>query len=254
MKTFGFAVVRGRGMYVVTALLCAAGCAAGQSQVYEGFNYAQGPRTPGQMSGGTGWSGAFAGSASVSVEPASLTAPAALPTSGRSIRWGPVFDGVSLTRNFASSFSATDEVWMSFIYRMDDFPSGFEVRMGGASGPGVGNGISGVRLYRGDGSFQFDTGQFAFGESFMLVRFGPDSGGTRSLSVWANPAVGALGAPLASVTAPSGVLGSVYVSLGYATAIDEIRVDRDLANVFVPSGGAASLLVVGAGVGVRRRR
>lgn len=238
----------------VFAVLCLGGLAHAQSTVYEGFGYIPGETPAGSMGGGTGWSGAFAGTGSVEVLSASLTAPAARPTTGRAIRWGSDFNGVTLTRNFAAAFPASSEVWMSFIFRMDNFPSSFSVRLGGANGPGVGNGISGISVSRGDGTV-FMSGLHEFSESLMLMRFGADAGGTRTLSVWANPAPGALGAPTVSVTGPSGALGSLHLSLGYETAIDEFRVDTNLANVFVPSGGAAGVLgTLAVAAGSRRRR
>ncbi len=239
----------------VIALVVAADVALGQSAVYEGFNYAAGARNPTSMTGGVGWAGGFsADRPTVDVMPSSLTSPAALPTTGRSLRWQTSNQSIQLSRTFATPFPTTSDVWVSFITRMDNFPSAWGVHFGSANGPGVSNAISGISLSRGDGSFPLMTGQYEFSESLTLIRLGADSGGTRTISVWVKPTPGALGAPLASVTGPTTPLDRVFIGLAFETWIDEFRVDTNLANVFVPGPGVVGLWPLGALLLRRRRR
>lgn len=240
----------------IFALLFAADVALGQSAVYEGFNYTAGPRNPATLNGGVGWSGAYtADQPSIPVSTSSLTAPAALPTSGGSVRWTTSNQAIGFSRNFAVSFPATAEVWMSFITRRDNLPSSWVVRLGGVTGPGVGDGVQGIHLYRGDGTQAVMTGLHGNSQAFTLVRFGAPSAGVRTISVWSNPAPGSLGAPTASTSGPATALGSAFFALGLDTSIDEFRADTNLANVFVPAPGAVmSVGIPALAFAVRRRR
>lgn len=242
------------GAWFVALAIAAAPTSA--ATIYEGFNYPTSFTNPAQFSGGTGWSGAFSGDP-ITVETATLTSPSALPSTGRAIANTSQQAGDTriLSRNFAAAFAPNDTVWMSFLVRLDNFPSGYTVRIGGPTGAGVGGGISGYSVHRGDGTSLL-TGTFPpFGPTaLMLVRFGPDLFGTRSIDFWGNPAPGALGVPTASTFGQTGSLSSLHLSMHVFTAFDEFRMDTNLANVFVPAPGPAAGLLGLAAFGARRRR
>ncbi len=260
----GFAVSRGdlRHTGLGPLLRCAAfavslgpGIASAQSTVDEGFNDAAGPRNPASLNGGIGWSGAYsADQSSIPALATSLTAPAALPTTSGAIRWTTINQSISLSRNFSFTFPPTTDVWMSSMTRVDNPPSAWDVRLGASNGPGVSNGVSGMTLHRGDGSFPFMTGLYESCESFPLVRFSAANAGVRTISVWANPATGPLGLPTSFTTCPAPALGSAHISLALDTPFDELRVDTNLANVSVPSGGAGFGRIAIVAAAARHRR
>lgn len=229
--------------------------------VYEGFNYPVGPIDIPSMNGGSGWGGGFTGSVYQVgiIAQGSITEPATLPPTGNSVRAGGNYSGVSLARQLAQPVAPSEEVWLSFVARLDEFPSswwvGFNDANGAFSWQGVGaTAVHGIMIARGDGQPQHYTQEVVYGQTSVVVRFGAGVYGQRAIDVWNNPTPGPLGPPLASVVGPAFSLSAISFLLQFDTTLDEFRMGPSLQDVFVPAPNAVGVGLLGVLVLSRRVR
>jgi len=240
-------------------------CAATHASiVYDGFSYPPGsytiPNPP--PTGGTGFSTNSAWSLAITMASPGLTHPLAINPSG----------GLAMTTGSArglnfntSTFRPTETYWASYLANQNGNNGNVTLQFSGGSTLNVSTqgtaGLGRAQLYHAFFGQPPVTVASAPGSvslsqtNFLLVRFSPRVGGQR-VDLWVNPpSFDALGAPLLGIdTAALNTSGLAIQNGNLLTAIDEIRVDRSLGAVMVPSPGAVVPLLMASATLLRRRR
>lgn len=237
----------------VVSILTGAVPAMGSSQVYEGFQYPSGAQPLNELDLGTGWAGAFTGSPSiVQISNPSLSNPAGLPSTGAALGITTETEGLSLQRSIASPISSGEEYWVSFLAERTDFPSSATLQLGGSSSARISFFIGGYGIV-GDVTQFVPWPDFGSTSFMLLARFAPVGVGQQRIDVWLNP-TGSLGPSEVSVVTSATGVNEVRLEIGSYTLFDELRIDRQLQNVYVPAAGSVIPLGVLAFAASRRRR
>ncbi len=244
--------------------------------VYEGWAYAPGPHNDLVPAGGLGWEIGSGYPGAIAIAPASLTHPSALPSTGNALTTSNDAPFIFQSRPLATPLDPANTTWLSFLARRDAADASYLVGVNASPGFGVWslnfgieNNLDGRPAYRArwERSTFFVTGETVFADApttpvgstdFFLVRMNPADidAGTRSVDVWINPDVSALGAPSIHLDTPAATVPwQTGLWSQSASTSDEFRIGDSLAavaNVPAPAGAVAFLL--GSITATRRRR
>ncbi len=251
--------MRTTAIAIVAALTPSVAGAA--SMIYEGFNYPTGVVPFGSMTGGNGWSGSFTGyfnnaGAGAPITAGSYVNPNSPPATGNALGINSSsFETHSLGRDFAQSLPTDRDVWMSMVFKVSDLASQGSFMLspaGGGTAVGLEFYVAGFRLNNGSGTTMIQSwkGHQTQPNFYFLMRLGPSTGSERPLELWINPGP-VMGTPDISTMSDTIIAEHLGMTFSAGVAVDEIRIDSNLANVYVPAPSAAALFLIPL---VHRRR
>lgn len=248
---------------VVTAVFSlhdAARVGFARAMIYEGFDYPAGVTFVNGLSGGTGWSGGYQAPPDqrVRIRPASWQHPTALPSVGGSLAVeSSLGSWLGSSRNLTQPFELDQEVWISCLYRKEDFPGTLalnfadDVSQGARfvtsiSGPGIGYANTSTAA-TGPLSWEFNT------VVLMVMRLSPATDGQRQSQLWLNPGTLPLGPALLTTAIPAERVSRVYFGANFYTSLDEFRMGTSLSQVLIPSPAPTPALLALSALVARRR-
>jgi hypothetical protein len=230
--------------------------------VYEGFVYTPGVTLVNGLNGGTGWAGPHRAATDqrVRIRAASWQHPSALPSNGGSLAVeNQLQTWFASSRDLAEPFELNQDVWISCMYRKEDFPASLLLNFSDGVSPGARfvTSISGPGIGYGNTTTAATGSLFWEADSvvFMVMKLGAESAGKRQSQLWLNPGSGLLGPALLTTMIPAERIIGVYFGATFSTSFDEFRMGPTLQDVFVPApdAGVTGLFAAVAVVANRRR-